>query len=535
MTIRFGLRHLPALLLGLSLTACTTAHLPQPTPSADGAKAPVEARRFEWRTSTPEAQGVDSRSLAQVLRRVVQQDIDLHGLIVYRNGHIILEVYPPPYDAQTVHNLKSVSKSLLSALVGIAIDEGFIDSVDQRVADFFPDYADALAAPGKKDITIRQLLTMTAGLELDENGPLMQGVFSSGDWIGATLRRPKMDPAGQRFLYSTALTHLMSGLLSRASDSSLFDLCQRYLCGPLEFEEMQWRKGPSGYYFGGAELYLRPRDLLKFGLLYLNGGQWQGRQLVPRSWVQESTRDQLGQIADRPPDGYGYWWWPVGKGYAGRGWGGQRLLVRPDKNLVIAATFADPDGFKRIFSNFDMDRLAETPLAPNPAAYDELLEAVKELEHPPSRPVPALPDMARAISGKAFGLQSETGTPAIKYISFDFTRTGDFGLSIDTGSTSRRLALGLDSRFRITPTGEFGPLPVENRIALRGLWLDDTRFELEYLWVGEPFRTTFTFGFGGDHVVIEGRLQPAGVDLNLEGVLSDRRIVVPATQLLPGT
>jgi len=518
----------PHLLLALALTACTTGHAPQPVTDQDSAATFGKETRFEWRTSTPEAQGVDSRDLTRALKQVARYGIDLHGLIVYRNGHVILEVYPPPYDAQTVHNVKSVSKGLLSALVGIAIDKGMVDGIDQRVSEFFPEYFKADKQPGKQDISLRHLLTMTAGLDLDENGPKMNAIFNSDDWIDATLQRPMLEVPGQRFAYSTALTHLMSGLLSRASGSSLLTLCQRYLCGPLDFEKVQWLTGPSGYYFGGAELYLRPGDMLKLGLLYLDEGRWQGQQLVPESWVRASTRDQLGQAASEQP--YGFWWWPVDDGYMARGWGGQRLLVIPSKKLVIAATFADPDGFDRMFGNFDTGKLAAAPLAPNPYAASVLRTTVNTLQHPPPLPVAPLPAMAHTISGKTFILSSEDKTPSTKRISFDFSRAYDYSLSVDWGETSRRLALSLDGRFRVTPTGELGRLPHSNQLALRGRWLDGNTLALELVPIGEPLHVDLTLTFDSEHVMIKSHARPTGRELNLLGTLSDQRIAVPATR-----
>ncbi len=527
-TIKTGMKYLLGLLLALTLTACATSYTPQLATDQDSAAPSGKETHFKWKTSTPEAQGVDSHDLTRVLERVVQQEINLHGLIVYRNGHIILEVYPPPYDAQTVHNIKSVSKSLLSALVGIAIDKGIVSGIDQRVSEFFPEYFKAGEHSGKHDISLRHLLTMTSGLDLDESGPSKKAVFSSDDWIGAALQHPLVALPGLRFAYSTALTHLMSGLLSRASGSSLLTFCQRYLCGPLGFVGMQWRTGPSGYYFGGAELYLRPRDMLKLGLLYLNEGRWQGQQLVPSSWVHASTQDQLGHIASEQQ--YGFWWWPVDDGYMAIGWGGQRLLVIPRKNLVIAATFADPDGFDRMFEDFDTSKLTSAPLAPNPSAASSLHTAIHTLQNPSPHPAPPLPPMAHAISGKTFTVSSEGQTPMIKHISFDFSRAGDYSLSIDWGKTSRRLALGLDGRFRVTPTGKLGRLPHGNQLALRGQWLDNNTLTVELVPIGEPLHTDLTLTFYSEHVVIKGHVRPTGRELSLLGTLSNQRIADPATR-----
>lgn len=526
MTAESSVKLVLYLLLALTLTACAISHSPPPVTNSGGVVGFSKETRFEWRTSTPEAQGVDSHDLTRVLQRVALQGIDLHSLIVYRNGHVILEVYPPPYDAQTVHNVKSVSKSLLSALVGIALDNGIVGGIDQHISEFFPEYFATDMHPGKRDISLRHLLTMTSGLDLDENGPKMNAVFSSEDWIGATLQRPLVALPGEHFVYSTALTHLMSGLLSRASHNSLLDLCQRYLCGPLEFEKVQWRTGPAGYNFGGAELYLRPRDMLKFGLLYLNDGKWQGQQLVPSSWIRASTQNQLGQAASEQP--YGFWWWPVKHGYKAVGWGGQRLLIIPRKHLVIAATFADPDGFDRIFKDFDISRLATAPLAPNPTAANRLRKVVRSLQHPPPRPVAPLPPVAHTISGKTFTLSSESQTLSIKRISFDFSNAGDYSLSMDWGYGSRQLALGLDGLFRVTPTGEFGRLPHDNHIALRGNWLDANTLVMELVPVGEPLHMDLTLTFVNERVMIKAHLRPTGREIIMLGTLSDQRLTAPA-------
>jgi CubicO group peptidase (beta-lactamase class C family) len=124
---------------------------------------------------------------------------------------------------------------------------------------------------------------MTAGLDLDENGPKMAKVFASDDWIRAAFEAPMSDDPGARFVYSTPLTHTMSGILTDTSGMSLLELADEHLFGPLGIDKLQWEQGPKGYYFGGAELFLRPIDMAKFGLLYLNDGKWQGEQIVPEA------------------------------------------------------------------------------------------------------------------------------------------------------------------------------------------------------------------------------------------------------------
>ncbi|MCB1851767.1 MAG: serine hydrolase [Gammaproteobacteria bacterium] len=518
MSVESGIRLALYPLLIMTLTACAFSQSPQPATDFGIMPSFGAKTGFEWRTSTPESQGIDSDDLTGILRRAARQGINLHGLIIYRNGHVILEAYPPPYDAQTAHNIKSVSKSLLSALVGIAIDKGIVSNVDLRISALFPEYFDAERHPGKQELSLHHLLTMTSGLDLDENGPRMNAVFNSNDWIGATLQRPLVAPPGQRFVYSTALTHLISGLLSRASQESLLNLCQRYLCGPLGFENLHWQTGPSGYNFGGAELYLRLRDMLKLGVLYLNGGLWQGRQLLSSEWIQASTRNQLPNGVDEQP--YGYLWWPVNDGYKAVGWGGQRLLIIPGKRLVIAATFANPNGFERIFEGFDISKLANAPLAPNPSAVNNMHEALQSLQHPQPWPVAPLPPVAHKISGKTFTLSGRGETSVIKRIGFNFSVTNHHSFSIDWGEGNRHLALGLDNNFRITPTGRYGRLPDNNRFALRGRWIDTDTLVLELVPVGEPLHLELTLTFQGELVMIKARLNPKGREINLLGRLS---------------
>lgn len=161
---------------------------------------------------------------AEAVRRIRDESLDIRSLVLVRNDHIILELYVHPYDRDTVHNVKSVSKSVISALVGIALREGILENLDQTVVEFFPQYITDGMDERKKQITLRHLLTMTAGLDLDENGPKMARVFASDDWIRTAFEAPMATDPGTRFVYSTPLTHTMSGILTESSGMSLLEL-----------------------------------------------------------------------------------------------------------------------------------------------------------------------------------------------------------------------------------------------------------------------------------------------------------------------
>jgi len=480
---------------------------------------------FGWEQSTPEAQGIDSHSLIRALSRVRDEGINLHSLIMVRNGHVIVEAYVHPYDEDTLHDVKSVSKSVLSALVGIAREEGILNSLDQTVSAYFPEYISDDMDARKRSITLRHLLTMTSGLDLDENGPIMDGIFASDNWVEATFARPMSEDPGQRFLYSTLLTHTMSGILTRASGQSLLELSNRSLFGPLGITGIQWKQGPKGYYRGGFGLFMTPRDMAKFGLLFLNQGRWNGEQIVPTEWVLESTRDHMAGI--EADDGYGYWWWRVGSfwsrlvgdyGYMAAGWGGQRISVFRRWDMVVVATFADPEGFGKLFDDFDISSISDNPLPPNPEALQALEALVRGLQYPTPDPVPDLPPLAREISGRIYLLEGVDRPSPFKDIAFDFTRPDRSTMTIGTDKGTYRLAVGLDGLYRTTPTDRLGRMPRDNRIAVRGRWTGDQSFAMDYMDVGDPNHVGMDVSFSEDRISISVDAEPGGWHLVLRGI-----------------
>ncbi|MEM7122514.1 MAG: serine hydrolase [Pseudomonadota bacterium] len=486
--------------------------------ATDGGGHDDAAVPFTWRPTVPETQGIDSRHLTRALRALHDDGIALHSLIIVRNGDVVLEVYAPPYDRNTLHNVKSVSKSIMSALVGVALREGLLTGLDQTVHQAFPEYIADDTDPRKKSITLRHLLTMTSGLDLDENGPIWDGIVSSDDWIKAALDRPMSADPGERFLYSTALTHIVSGILSRASGRRMLKLCRDHLFDPLGIGEVQWRQDPQGYDFGGAELFMRPRDMAAFGLLYLNGGRWNGRQIVPAAWVEESTGNQMqGVDAD---DRYGYWWWRdlTGDiGYRASGWGGQHIVVLPGLNMVVAANFGDPNGLRRFFEGFDVSRIGSETLPPNPEAARELQALVSTIQHPEPTSVPELPPLTRDVTGRAYQMDGTDRTSPYDAITFDFDRSDRAWITLATKDGSHRLAIGLDGLYRSTASGLFGRMPCDNRIALRGRWTDDSTFTMDWIDVGDPNHARLVFSFCDDEIVVDVDVDPAGEHVMLRG------------------
>ena len=265
----------------------------------------------------------------------------LTSLLVARDGELVLEGYYHGGRRDRAVNIKSASKSVISALVGVALAEGKLRALDQPIAGLLgPRYAPLFAAdPRKGAITVEQLLTMRAGLEptsFENYGAWV----SSRDWVRDALRRPLVAEPGGPMLYSTGSTHLLSAALTRATGMSTLAYARSRLFRPLGVTLRPWQTDPQGIYFGGNEMRLTPREMLRFGELYRNGGRHGGVQVVPERWVQASVQPRT-----RSPwsgEEYGYGWWIKQSGahrvYFAWGYGGQYIFVVPALRTVMVTS-----------------------------------------------------------------------------------------------------------------------------------------------------------------------------------------------------
>lgn len=290
---------------------------------------------------------------------------NIHSLLVLKSGKVIAEEYfqgederrgqplgTVRFDAATLHDLRSVTKSVTSALFGIAIASGAIPDVDAPVLSYFPEYRD-LQTDERMRIRLRHVLSMSSGLEWDEDsrpyGDLQNSetaMDSAADRAYFVLSRAIVAPPGARFRYSGGDTLLLAAVLERATKMRLDEYARKVLFRPLGIERFDWIKYPDGTPIAASGLRLLPRDMAKFGVLYLSGGQWQGAQVVPEAWVKASTRPQT-KVSDRPFgfQNYGYQWW-LGTArddaqtpwVMAVGYGGQRIMLIPSLDLVMVLT-----------------------------------------------------------------------------------------------------------------------------------------------------------------------------------------------------
>jgi len=299
-----------------------------------------------WMTSAPVPAAAETEPAAAALFDAAADaaaDLPrLHSLLVSHRGKRVFERYYNGAGPARVANIKSASKSVISALVGIAIDRGLLASPRQPIASFFPGLLGGDGDSRKREITIEDLLSMRSGLETTSNRNYGRWV-QSGNWVRHILSRPFVSLPGTSMEYSTGNTHLLSAILTRVSGASTWQFAQESLGKPLGFTLARWPQDPQGIYFGGNDMLLTPRQMLAFGELYIHRGRANGRQIIPAEWVYASflPRVRSRRESDRF---YGYGWWI--RELAGQqtsyawGFGGQFIFVVPQLDLVVVTTSA---------------------------------------------------------------------------------------------------------------------------------------------------------------------------------------------------
>ncbi|MFG6665844.1 serine hydrolase domain-containing protein [Halomonas sp. HNIBRBA4712] len=266
----------------------------------------------------------------------------LHTVVVAVEGEVVHEFHQGGPGTRTPANVKSLSKTVLAAITGAAIEAGVIDSTQMRLVELLGSRVPGGVDPRVNDITVENLLSMQAGLERT-SGENYSGWVASSNWVENALRRPFVDEPGGRMLYSTGSSHLVSAGLTYYSDESTYALAQRLLAEPLEITIPRWLQDPQGVYFGGNDMQLSPRSLVEIGELYRLDGVVGGERILPEGFVADSWTPR-----GRSPwtgDGYGLGWFvttlantPV---YYGRGYGGQALFVIPARDMTVVIT-SDP-------------------------------------------------------------------------------------------------------------------------------------------------------------------------------------------------
>ncbi len=340
--------------------------------------------------TTPEAVGITSASVLNLLDEIERRHINFHSLMVLRHGKAAVNMWWKPYSPDIPHQQYSFSKSILSAAVGIACSEKLL-SLDDRITSFFPRRINQEADDRIYSVTVENLLTMTSGAMLQNEA----GIGGRTDWVEWFLNTPLSSDPGERFIYNSMNSYMLAAILRRLTGESLVDYLMPRLFEPLGIARPVWDRCPMGIECGGWGLYLRTEDMAKFCQLCLNDGMWKEQRLLPEGWAAEAGSDHTAGIADdsklndsiHRTEGYGYHFWRNGDGKSWRADGmfGQYGVIIPEKDMVIVTTGGHARQMEMLEVLYDafipyVDDIPEGSVAGSD--YDELCTAVNKLSCP---------------------------------------------------------------------------------------------------------------------------------------------------------
>jgi CubicO group peptidase (beta-lactamase class C family) len=422
-----------------------------------------------WNMSTSEEQGMSSLVLAKAIKHFKQDCTNIHSLLIIKNNRVVLDVCFYPFQNKYVHDLASVTKSITSLLIGIAIDKKFIKDENEAIINYFPEYAttnDTL-----KKVTIKDLLNMASGLQCSwDNGEKeLSDMRKSADWVKFMFTLPFSTMPGQNFSYCSGNFYLLAEILQRTTKLTCYDFANKYLFKPLGFGKSYWLKNDKGVNNGWGDLHISTYDMAKIGCLVLDNGNWNGKQIVSKAWLKKIN--PLYKI--QKTESYGYGWWldsenPDEIQAVGRG--GQRLFIFKERKMVIATTGGG-------FEAGDIDNLALKSIEAynkNENYSSDLQEQIKAVQ---------LPD---TVSSNMFGgkftlndlnknFQLPENNMNIKYIRFEQRNKDDYIILNFTDGSKEKHQIGMNNQYKISNEQTFG-LPM----AVKGRWMTETTLEIDY-------------------------------------------------------
>lgn len=457
----------------------------------------------DWLLSTPEKQGMKSEELATYFSTWSQRQFHLDSLVVIRNGYLVAEAYAPLSAPETPHNVYSVTKSVTGALIGILLRDGLLKSLDTPVLSLFPKRTVKNIDARKQAMTVRDLLRMAGGLESNEMEAAQLGVpdtsevmEQSKDWVQFALDLPMAYEPGSTWYYSNVSAHLLSGIITELTGKSASDYAAEKLFRPLGITNFRWNNSPTGVSFGASELYLCPRDMAKIGYLYLNGGLWDGQQIIPKDYVTTAVSNQMKTPWDDTT--YGYLWWrieSINLSFA-LGYGGQYIMLLPNSNMIVVATGGMTEDLRTMLNGFPMFfataglSVSDKPLPENTAGTNQLKNTIDMIHEPATIAAQPLPTLASEISAKPYFLfkpnlffsssfvkrflaaNNLTDAMKVQTLTMTFDKNDEAKLDlgfVDGGTWS--LPVGLDDKFRISE-GRLGT------VGVKGEWFSDDLFRL---------------------------------------------------------
>lgn len=458
--------------------------------------------------STPEAQGIASADLLRFIDALDTQLNEIHSVMLVRHGRVVAEGWWSPNQPDHPHLMFSLSKSFTSTAVGLAIEEGVL-GLDDAVIAFFPDQAPTPPTPHLAAMTVRHLLTMASGQASDAWSAMVDR--ADGDWVRGFFDVPVVHPPGAHFVYNTGATYLLSAIVQKATGLKLIDYLRPRLFEPLGIENPTWQDLPQGITAGGIGLSITTEGIAKFGQLYAQRGQWQGKQILPAAWVERATAPQIANAGHPNPDwaqGYGYQFWRCRHGaYRGDGVFGQYCVVLPEQDAVLAITSGldifDMQQPLALVWDILLPALTDAPLPDDAVAHGRLTERLAGLAHPPVQGL-ATSAVARHVSGAVYRFdENPLGLHAVR---FDF---GTDGCTLTLTTATGQDLLGCGHRaWRQGETGIFGQRTLFERARClsSGAWVAEETYMLVVRLYETPFFQTVEAHFVGDELMLEVRV-----------------------------
>ncbi|RDC58218.1 class C beta-lactamase-related serine hydrolase [Pedobacter chinensis] len=428
-------------------------------------------KNIPWKVSSPEEQGMSSLTLINGIQKLKQDNTNIHSLLVIRNDHIVLDACFYPFQKNYVHDIASVTKSITSLLIGIAIDKGFIKNEDEQVITYFPEYT--VKNDTLKNIRIKHLLNMASGWQCSWNDreKELQQMQENPDWVEFMFALSFSSEPGEKFSYCSGNFYLLAEILQRATKMKCHEFARKYLFDLLQFSNTYWEENDIGVNFGWGDFIASPYDLAKIGCLLLNDGKWNGKQIISNEWLKKIK--PLYYI--HGTESYGYGWWLDSENpdeIQALGRGGQRLFILREKNLVIAVTGGG-------LNSGDIDNLVLESIKSyhkDETHNAELKNLIKTIESPGIKSIDR-----KSIDGNGFSASMLNKTFHLEKNDLEWNtirfekRNKEYYLVLDfTDGSKEQHPIGMGNKYKISKEHVFG-LP----IAIKSFW-DKNKLIMDY-------------------------------------------------------
>jgi CubicO group peptidase (beta-lactamase class C family) len=468
--------------------------------------------------STPEKEGVQSQGILTFLDSAMMGNNEFHSFMILRHGKVISEGWWDPYRSDIKHTMYSCSKSFTATAVGLAANEKLLN-VNDKVITFFRDQLPDTVGAYMREVAIKDLLTMSVGQDPD---PTFQ-VVDDTNWVKSFLATPILNKPGSKFLYNSLATYMLSAIVQKVTGEKVIDYLKPRLFEPLGIEDVDWETDPKGVNTGGWGLRLRTEDMAKFGQLFLQRGRWNGKRILPESWIKDASSAKIIQHPEYSQSkrdssdweqGYGYQMWRCrNNAFRADGAFGQFIVVMPDQDAVVVITSESPDMQDELNMvwKFLLPAMQNKKVSVNDSTNQALAQQLRSLV----LPIPVnnnTSDLVPSIEGKDFTMDSNEYK--IQSISFDFDDETCV-LTMKTNTDVYRLSFGA-GKWKEGETKRKGPYLVNKAQAyLEGLppfkvagvynWRDDNKLVLVLRYIESPHTETMTFRFDENKLQVEMR------------------------------